>query len=298
MTSRPPAELERRLHGFAVDRALVWGAAAAAGLLAGASGRAMVAVPAALVLAAGLLAVLLGRTGSTPGHALAGVRVVRDADGGPLGVPAALLRQLAVETAALPTLGLGAAALAWSAAADPSGRRRGWHDRLAGSIALDIRRRPVAAPEPEPELPGVVNLTALRLAPGSAVPPATVVRPSPGPAGPAPAPPRWRVGFDSGESLVVEELVLVGRGPEPRADERPGRLLPLPSSDLSLSKTHAQLQVAADGALVVMDRGSTNGSLLIRQGVARSLPAGRATTLLDGDRLRLGDREMRVAREP
>ena len=72
-------------------------------------------------------------------------------------------------------------------------------------------------------------------------------------------------------------------------------LLALPSGDMSLSKTHAQFQVAPDGVLVVMDRGSTNGSLLIRQGVSRQLTAGRPATLLDGDRVRFGDREMTVA---
>ena len=66
---------------------------------------------------------------------------------------------------------------------------------------------------------------------------------------------------------------------------------------MSLSKTHAQFQIAADGALVVMDRGSTNGSFLVRQGVPRGLPAGKAATLVDGDHVRFGDREMTVVRE-
>ena len=73
-------------------------------------------------------------------------------------------------------------------------------------------------------------------------------------------------------------------------------LVPLRSQDMSLSKTHAQLQVADDGALVVMDRGSTNGSILVRQGVARELGAGKPATLDPGDRVRFGDREMTVAR--
>ena len=74
-------------------------------------------------------------------------------------------------------------------------------------------------------------------------------------------------------------------------------LVPLRSGDMSLSKTHAQFQVAPDGVLVVMDRGSTNGSILVRQGVTRELAAGRPATLLDGDRVRFGDRQMSVARE-
>ena len=66
---------------------------------------------------------------------------------------------------------------------------------------------------------------------------------------------------------------------------------------MSLSKTHAQFQVAPDGELVVMDRGSTNGSILVRQGMSRELAAGKPATLLDGDVVRFGDRQMTVARE-
>jgi len=117
----------------------------------------------------------------------------------------------------------------------------------------------------------------------------------------APAPARlsaWRVTFDTGESFVVEGVVLVGRGPEPRAGESVRHVVPLRSADMSLSKTHAQVHVARDGVLVVMDRGSTNGSVLVRRGMSRELAAGRPATLADGDRVRFGDREMLVAREP
>jgi hypothetical protein len=54
--------------------------------------------------------------------------------------------------------------------------------------------------------------------------------------------------------------------------------------------------VAADGALVVTDRGSTNGSTLVRKGMPRPLTAGRPTTLLDGDAVTLGDRTMTVVK--
>ncbi|WP_109508391.1 RDD family protein [Nocardioides speluncae] len=108
---------------------------------------------------------------------------------------------------------------------------------------------------------------------------------------------RWRVTFDTGESFLVEGLGLVGRRPEGRAGEPVQHVVPLPSSDMSLSKTHAQFHLASDGVLVVMDRGSTNGSILIRQGVNRDLTAGRPATLVDGDKVMFGDREMRVSRE-
>ena len=107
----------------------------------------------------------------------------------------------------------------------------------------------------------------------------------------------WRVTFDTGESFVVEGLTLVGRRPEGRPGEAVRHLVPLPSEDMSVSKTHAQVAVAADGVLVVMDRGSTNGSVLVRSGVARELPAGKPTTLLTGDTVRFGDRSMSVARD-
>ena len=107
----------------------------------------------------------------------------------------------------------------------------------------------------------------------------------------------WRVVFDSGESFVVEGLGLVGRRPEGRAGEPVRHVVPLVSQNMSISKTHAQFHLAGDGALVVMDRGSTNGSILIRRGVSRELSSGRPATLLDGDRVLFGDREMRVTRE-
>lgn len=365
--TRPVAELDRRFYAFVIDRAIAWGvdgavAVAAVQLLIREDRVAVgVAVIVATVLVVSLaFALLLGLRGTSPGRAVAGIRLVRDEGGGPIGVAPALLRQLVLGVAGLPTFGLGLAALAWTVAMDPSGRRRGWHDRLAHSITVDVRPVPVAEPEVEAGPRHVVNLTAMRLVPAPAAPPvAPPVRsplPPPPPAAPPPpvaapepapvpagrhaAPPgrqrlgyplvpepepapeprvgtphstaertiarsggdatgpaRWRVRFDSGESFLVEGLALVGRRPEPRAGEPVRHLVPLRSEDMSLSKTHAQFQVAADGVLVVMDRGSTNGSVLVRQGVPRELPAGRPTTLVDGDRVRFGDREMAVVRE-
>jgi pSer/pThr/pTyr-binding forkhead associated (FHA) protein len=52
-----------------------------------------------------------------------------------------------------------------------------------------------------------------------------------------------------------------------------------------------------DGALVAMDRGSTNGSVVLRQGVSKPLTAGRPSTLVDGDVVRFGDRTMTVAKD-
>lgn len=142
---------------------------------------------------------------------------------------------------------------------------------------------PPSSPAPAPAVPAVdspVERTVVRGAPTVA----------PGP--------RWRVTLDSGEGFVVEGVALLGRRPEPRPGETVRHLVPLSSADMSVSKTHAQLAPAEDGVLVVTDRGSTNGSLLVRRGVTRRLTAGRPATLLDGDRVTLGDREITISREP
>jgi uncharacterized RDD family membrane protein YckC len=132
-------------------------------------------------------------------------------------------------------------------------------------------------------------------------PPPPVTRTGPRPSSPAtppaPAAGRWRVSFDTGETMLVEGLGLVGRRPEGRTGEPVRHVVPLRSENMSISKTHAQFHLAADGTLVVMDRGSTNGSILVRQGVSRELSAGKPATLLDGDRVLFGDRQMQVSRE-
>ncbi|WP_370289759.1 RDD family protein [Nocardioides sp.] len=150
---------------------------------------------------------------------------------------------------------------------------------------------PAAPPAPVPPaapLPPAAERTRIRAAAPAA------------PVGAAPPEGRrravWRVSFDTGEQFAVEGLALVGRRPEPRPGEPVRHLVPLPSGDMSVSKTHAQFQVAPDGALVVMDRGSTNGSVLVRKGVSKPLAPGRPATLLDGDVVRFGDRTMTVSR--
>ncbi len=108
---------------------------------------------------------------------------------------------------------------------------------------------------------------------------------------------RWRAHFDNGESFVIAGLALVGRRPEARNGEQVAHLVPLTSSDMSVSKTHAQFGPATDGTIVVMDRGSTNGTLLVRQGVSRQLAPGKPAALVAGDRVVFGDREMTISRE-
>lgn len=156
---------------------------------------------------------------------------------------------------------------------------------------------PRHASQPVPAPPVPAPPAPAPPAPQPAMPARPVTQPPVSQPGGVPPTTRWRVTFDTGESFVVDGLALVGRGPEPQSGEQVSHLVALSSTDMSLSKTHAQFQVVPDGTLVVMDRGSTNGTTLIRQGAARPLGARRPATLIHGDRVRFGDREMQVVRE-
>ncbi|RYB88794.1 FHA domain-containing protein [Nocardioides glacieisoli] len=374
-TTYPIAQLERRFTAFAVDRLLAWSLVVVVGvvtamLVSDEVWTVIGAVAGTVVVLWLVSSIVLGATGSSPGKALSGLRVVHHGTGTPIGVGRALLRSLVLGVAGLPTFGIGLAALAWTAVEERGRRRRGWHDHLAHSIVVDVRPPPAVADVADEGPRHIVNLTAMRLVPAPPVeavrtperseqsmrrqqlppevtqqpiqppiqPPAALAqtvtrpvapayaaapgqapqppaqqtsledaptqrRPQPVPAQPVPANPhqppaqRWRAHFDNGESFVIAGLALVGRRPEPRNGEQVAHLIPLQSADMSVSKTHAQFGPAPDGTIVVMDRGSTNGTVLVRQGMSRQLAPGRPAALLPGDKVVYGDREMTITRE-
>lgn len=305
MTVMPLAGLDRRFYAFALDRLVAWPVLAVAGLVGyRVSWREGGVWTGVLLLLLGVVAVgvgsaaLLALRGATPGKSVLGLRVVDVESGGALGFVPALKRTVVVGLAGLPSFGLGVATLAQTAVLDPDHRRRGWHDRVAGSLVVDVR--PPAASEPAEVDEGprqVVNLTAMGLTPTTVAAPGAPARGTHRALGSDPVGARWRVTVDTGESFLVEGRVLLGRRPEVGPGEQVGRLVPLASGDMSVSKTHAELQVADDGALLVTDRGSTNGSTLVRAGVSRRLPPGKPATLLPGDAVVLGDRRVSVSRE-
>lgn len=99
---------------------------------------------------------------------------------------------------------------------------------------------------------------------------------------------------DDGERLLVTGLTLIGRNPEPRPGEVVAGLVPMIDMTRSVSKTHAS--VRWDGTtLWVADRGSTNGTAVVRPG-AQPLRVGTATEeeAPVGSQLRLGERVFRV----
>ncbi|MGH3336232.1 MAG: RDD family protein, partial [Nocardioides sp.] len=122
----PAADLDRRFYAFVLDRLIVWPIVAVVVWFAyhflisrgGVGGGFLVIVGGLLLVGLGL-AVVLGKVGTSPGKAALGLRVVHCETGGPIGVLPAVQRSLILGVATLPTFGLGAATLAWTAVMDP-----------------------------------------------------------------------------------------------------------------------------------------------------------------------------------
>ena len=153
-----------------------------------------------------------------------------------------------------------------------------------------------AAPTPAPAAPP----TPAPAAPAPDVPPADVTVPGPPTqppvsGGPGPATPAGttapRVRLSDGRELAPG-TTLVGRAPAPRADEQADALLAV--ADERVSKTHLTVRVE-DGAVLVVDRGSTNGTVVhAPDGTSRPLAAGEPHELADGDVVVLGSTTLTV----
>lgn len=106
--------------------------------------------------------------------------------------------------------------------------------------------------------------------------------------------------FDTGERVRVVGRGLVGRGPRAEDGQDILHVVVLNDAARSLSRVHAEFgpQPGAsveDASIWVMDRGSTNGTVVIDPaGAARVLPAGTRAQVGPGWTVRLGDREARV----
>ncbi|NQX12298.1 RDD family protein [Microbacteriaceae bacterium VKM Ac-2855] len=112
---------------------------------------------------------------------------------------------------------------------------------------------------------------------------------------PAPATPPtpFRLVFDDASVVLVSESLLVGRDPAPR----PGELIAAvhavdDTRTMSLSKTHARFDVIA-GDLSVVDRRSTNGTVVVR-GEQRLSVGETPLRLQAGDTVCIGERRITV----
>lgn len=126
------------------------------------------------------------------------------------------------------------------------------------------------------------------------------VRLPPGIPGQPPAPsvtarPVARLVFSSGEVIEVDRAVLVGRAPEARgftSTDQP-RLVTVSSPNQEISSTHLEIRPGSGvdhGSAVVIDLGSTNGTILEQPGLGKEdLKAGSPVQLIPGAILDLGD---------
>ncbi|MFS0853080.1 RDD family protein [Microbacterium sp. 179-I 3D4 NHS] len=146
-----------------------------------------------------------------------------------------------------------------------------------------------SAPSPAPE------------AAAPPTPPATVLAPAPAPAAPAPAPtreddleetrisiPGHRIVFtwDDGTRIPVSRRTIFGRNP---GAEDGAVLVPVRDETLSLSKTHFEAAAETSGGWV-LDRHSTNGMTIVRDGQRIACPPGQRVPVRLGDAIEIGDR--------
>lgn len=100
--------------------------------------------------------------------------------------------------------------------------------------------------------------------------------------------------LDTGDVIGVDgDGVLLGRAPARSADDPALREVAVTDPSLSISKTHLAVIRRGD-ELSVVDRWSTNGSGLRRDGAETALSAGQERRLQDGDAITFGDRVVRV----
>lgn len=98
--------------------------------------------------------------------------------------------------------------------------------------------------------------------------------------------PALRIG---GSRYPMGGTALVGRDPAARAGERVDDLIAPPDPGRSMSKTHALIELDADGTVWVTDRRSTNGTRLIVHGAEQELAPAQRTPVPRGASIVFGD---------
>jgi len=260
-----------------------------------------------------------------PGMRLVGLQLVGFSDGRPIGWGRFLLRAVVLTALTVSVVGL----LVMLVGLLRHPRHQGWHDRAADAVAIKARtlapRRPprpstqtaaqqqsaVVAPaqqepeqEQEPRSSRPEPVGAGVAAGSSALAPTDDATPADGEAGPAAArpsvvaradlTPRWSAVLDDGRELDVRGLVLLGRNPQPSPGEEADELVKVLDDTRTVSKTHLSLEVQDDG-LVVVDRGSTNGSTVTTpQGRTRRCTAWSPLEVPDGSVVSMGDHWLTV----
>lgn len=96
--------------------------------------------------------------------------------------------------------------------------------------------------------------------------------------------------WDDGTRITVSRRTLFGRNP---AHEEGVVVVPVRDETLSLSKTHFEAASETSGGWV-LDRHSTNGMTIVRDGQRIACPAGQRVPVKLGDVIEIGDRAVSV----
>ena len=106
----------------------------------------------------------------------------------------------------------------------------------------------------------------------------------------------WMLRLDDGRNVAVEGLVLLGRNPQPRVGEEDATLIKVSDETRTVSKSHLAVGVDVTG-LYVMDRGSTNGTMVTApDGGQRPCPPGDLVDVSGGSVISFGDHWLEVHR--
>ncbi|WP_262002129.1 RDD family protein [Microbacterium sp. Mcb102] len=165
---------------------------------------------------------------------------------------------------------------------------------------------PAPAPAAPPVPPAPVTPAAPPAPPAPPTAPAAAAPAATAPAAAAPTPatadddleetrisiPGHRLVFtwDDGTRIPVSRRTVFGRNPAP---EEGVVVVPVRDETLSLSKTHFEAAAETSGGWI-LDRHSTNGLTLVREGQRISCPAGQRVPIKLGDVIEIGDRVVMV----
>ncbi|GAA1535929.1 putative RDD family membrane protein YckC [Microbacterium ginsengiterrae] len=92
--------------------------------------------------------------------------------------------------------------------------------------------------------------------------------------------------WDDGTRVTVSRRTLFGRNPAP---EDGATVVPVRDETLSLSKTHFEAAAEPSGGWII-DRHSTNGTIIVRDGHRITCPPGEQVRIRLGDAIEIGDR--------
>lgn len=103
----------------------------------------------------------------------------------------------------------------------------------------------------------------------------------------------YQVVFDNGEVAGLDVPLVVGRDPAPYAEAPVARLHALVDQTRTISKTHLTLIPEGDRVWVI-DRNSTNGTLVVDDGDESRVEPGVRTPVAPGQTIKFGDRTLTI----